>query len=145
MNIGRKGDFLMIQNKNQYTDAEKTIRRMNSLRFQISLWEKVKITLEDDGTKKVINAEYKDDPLFPIISVKGYNELNKQEEEYKLPCYAIIDDWSKNDWEEEFKRTGESPAFEFPLGVENLIFCEIANLKAELREIEEITNVSEKA
>ncbi len=124
--------------KDKYkTKLERARERVNSIKFEINLWKKVKLVIEPDGTKKAINGEYRDDPLFPSLHVRGFNELNKCEEEYNLPCYVIISDWSASDWEEEYKETGESPAYSFPSGVENLLFCHINDREIDLKNAEE--------
>ena len=111
--------------------------RVNSINFEISLWEKVELSLEKDGTKRIVNAEYEDDPCFPFIRVKGFNELNGFEEVFTISCYTKYYEDTYDDLREEYERTGESPAYSFPLGVENAISCHITNLHAELREAEE--------
>lgn len=111
--------------------------RVNSIIFEINLWKKVEISLEEDGTKRIVNAEYKDDPCFPVIRVKGFNELNGFEEEFVIPCYTRYSEDSYDDIREEYERTGNSPAYSFPLGVQDAVFCQIINLQADLREAEE--------
>lgn len=120
-----------------------TKESINSTKFEISLWNKVKLVVEKDGTKKAINAEYKDDPLFPVITVSGFNEKNGCEEEYSIPCYAILSDWSYSDWEEEYKETGDSPAYSFPTGVEDAIFCHVNDLRLRLNNLRENLKVEE--
>ena len=126
----------MARDINQ-TSLERAEEIVNSIKFQISLWKKVKLAVEEDGTKKVINAEYWDHPLFPSIMVKGYNPYSKTEEEYRLLCYTVISDWSSSDWEKEYEETGYSPAYSFPEEVKGLIFCHISNLEMDLKNAKE--------
>ena len=117
--------------KLEIEEYEKTI---HEIEFEISLWEKVELGLEPNGIKIVKNADYNDDPLFPEITVSGYDEVNCCEKTYSLPCYVIISDWSSSDWRDEYERTGKTPAYSFPEGVKSAIFAAIANLKADLHD-----------
>ena len=119
------------------TGLERAMEIVNCIKFQIDLWKKVELVVEEDGTKRAINGEYRDDPLFPTIRVRGYNEWTKKEEEYYLPCYAILSDWTSRDWEEEYEQTGESPAFSFPEGTRCQISCQINDLEMNLRGAQE--------
>ena len=127
-----------MANENEYkTRLEEALLTVNCIKFQIDLWEKVKLVVEEDGTKRAINGEYLDDPLFPVLKVKGYNPYTKKEEEHTLRCWAIISDWTMSDWREEYEETGDSPAYLFPEGVEGLLFCAINDLRLSLRSAEE--------
>ena len=112
---------------------EKAKRRINSIKFEMSLWEKVELILDEDGTKRAINAEYIDDYYYPKIKVSGYNELNGCEETYTIPCWYMISDWSISD----YKYAGETPAYDFPVGTRSVIKCQILNLRTDLFEWEE--------
>ncbi len=43
---------------------------VNSILFEISLWEKVKL-VDENGKKVFLNADFIDDKLFPVIKVGG--------------------------------------------------------------------------
>ena len=107
---------------------------VNSIIFEISLWEKVKF-VDEDGKKVFLNAEFTNDKLFPVIKVGGYNDLNSCEEEFNIPCY-YLDDMSKSEWEEEYKINGSSPAYTCP-EIEEAIYVHLVNLKADLKEAKE--------
>lgn len=115
-------------------EIEEYEKAIHDIKFKISLWEKVELGLEPNGIKIVKNADYNDDPLFPEITVRGYDEVNCCEKTYRLPCYVIISDWSSSDWRDEYERTGKTPAYSFPEGVKLAIFAAIANLKADLHD-----------
>ena len=67
----------------RYSEECTPQQRVNSIEFEISLWEKVKL-VEEDGNPVFTNAEYVDDKLFPVIKVGGYNEANGIDEEFVL-------------------------------------------------------------
>lgn len=65
--------------------------KINSLKFEIALWQKVKLVKSRDGTAKFLNAQLTDDE-FPSIYVSGYNRLNKRTEKFRIYCYVVQDD-----------------------------------------------------
>ena len=115
------------------TELEQAIERVNEIKFEMDLWRQVELELTEDGTKKVLNAEYTDDPLFPVLRVHGFNELTKKEQKHTLYCYITISDWSKSDWIEEYEKTGKSPAYSFPDGVREAVYCHIHEMKGTLK------------
>ena len=111
-------------------ELEQTI---NSLEFEMSLWEKVKLAPEGSECP-YINATLDDsDPLFPYMIVSGYNEANGREETYSLMgwIYCNKED-SRADILDEYERTGESPALSPFSMVHSIIWCRIINLKGEI-------------
>lgn len=120
--------------KNNDSKSSTNEKLINSLVFEKELWEKVKLSLAEDGTKIVENAVYEDDPCFPMIHVRGFNELNGEEESSSLYLYCMYED-SRREMREWYEETGQSPAFDFPLGVETAIFTRIINIRTRLAEL----------
>ena len=88
-------------------------RTYNSIKFELFLWNRVRVVRLGDGSKVFSRARYVEDELFPELIVRGYNSDNDCEEEYSLKCWSMADQKSKEEWQEEFKRTGNSPAYSF--------------------------------
>lgn len=88
-------------------------RKNNSIPFELFLWNRVKLVTLTDGSRVFTRARYVEDPLFPELIVRGYNEANDCEEEFSLKCWSKADERSKEEWLEIYKTTGESPAFSF--------------------------------
>ena len=105
-------------------------QRVNSIEFEISLWEKVKL-VEENGKQVLKNAEYIDDKLFPVIKVGGYNEANGIDEEFVLGCFELYE-YSRSEWEEEYEYNGSSPAYPYPDGALSTIRTQLINLRSEL-------------
>ena len=116
-------------------------QRVNSIEFEISLWEKVKL-VEENGKQVYKNAEYIDDKLFPVIKVGGYNEANGIDEEFVLECFSL-DDCSRSEWEEEYEYNGSTPAYPYPSGALDVIFTQLINLRADLEEAKELLRKEE--
>ena len=85
----------------------------NSIKFELFLWNRVRVVQLGDGSKVFSRASYVEDELFPELIVRGYNADNDCEEEYSLKCWSMAEQKSKEEWQEEFKRTGNSPAYSF--------------------------------
>ncbi len=118
--------------KKRYEDQLKAIdRKINTIKFANSLWQKVEPVDTNDIQKGFKNADFKYDDLFPEISVSGYNELNGCEESHRIPCYVLLDDMSKSDWREEYKLTGDSPAYSNTAEVMSAVFAETTNLRCD--------------
>ncbi|MBR6148964.1 MAG: hypothetical protein IKQ44_11520 [Lachnospiraceae bacterium] len=107
-------------------------QRVNSIEFEISLWEKVKL-VEENGQQVLKNAEYIDDKLFPVVKVGGYNETNGIDEEFVLECFSLYE-YSRSEWEEEYEYNGSSPAYPYPDGVLSTIRAQLINLRFQLDE-----------
>lgn len=127
-----------------FKNQEECIDYIRLIELEISLWESVEVYLEADGTKKVKNAMYKDDPLFPLLITKVYDEKEGCDKEFVIYCYALYDDMTRSDWEKEYENTGETPAYTFPDGTKQAISCHIINLQADLTEARENLKVLEK-
>ncbi len=114
------------------TKVEKATREVNSIKFEISLWEAVKPGKDKNGKRGLGNSEYFDDPLFPEIKVSGYNELNGCDEEFTIGCYSLESGVSKSEYREQYEMTGETPAFRYPQDVLDAVRAHILNLRPRL-------------
>ena len=88
-------------------------QKYNSIQYELFLWNRVHLMKLTDGTLTFTRARYVEDPLFPELIVRGYNEANDCEEEYSLKCWSKADERSKEEWMEIYNTTGESPAYSF--------------------------------
>ena len=88
-------------------------QRYNSVKFELFLWNRVSVVELSDGNKVFTRARYVEDELFPELIVRGYNGDNECEEEYSLSCWSKADQKSKDEWKEEYEKTGNSPAYSF--------------------------------
>lgn len=94
--------------------AEKNSEQnINSIKFELFLWSRVRVVELADGSRVFSKARYVEDELFPELIVRGYNGDNDREEEYSLKCWSMADQKSKEEWREEYRRTGNSPAYSF--------------------------------
>ena len=116
-------------------------QRVNSIEFEISLWENVKL-VEENGQQVFKNAEYIDDKLFPLIKVGGYNEANGIDEEFVLECFSLYE-YSRSEWEEEYEYNRSSPAYPYPEGALSAIHTQLINLKADLEDAKELLRKEE--
>ena len=90
-----------------------TEKARKSLEYELFLWSRVRVVELADGSRVFTRARYVEDELFPELIVRGYNPENDCEEEYSLKCWSMADQKTKEEWREEYKKTGNSPAFSF--------------------------------
>ena len=88
-------------------------QRIASIQLELFLWNRVHLMKLSDGTMTFTRARLTEDPLFPELIVRGYNEANDCEEEFSLKCWSKADERSKEEWMEIYRTTGESPAFSY--------------------------------
>lgn len=138
-------------------DVQKNLQRiLNSLKFELSLWEKVELLKKKDGSnfqqisKSFKNATYKcnfSNLDYPTLKVIGYNELNRAYEEYSVFCYLRIEDMSRDD--ERVKDAFKPMAWGVPIyvfnadEVMNVVVTRIANIKTQIQRYEKQLSVSE--
>ena len=114
-------------------EVVRATKRVNTVKFAMELWDKVKLVKNKNGESVFTNAEYIDHQYYPCIKVSGYNELNGCDEEFDLPCWYMESDESISDYIE----SGESPALSYPEGVYSVVETHKINLHADLKEAEE--------
>ena len=90
-----------------------TKQNIASIELELFLWNRVHLMKLSDGMMTFTRARLTEDPLFPELIVRGYNEANDCEEEFSLKCWSKADERSKEEWMEIYRTTGESPAFSF--------------------------------
>lgn len=141
-----------------YDDVRKDLQRtLNSLRFELSLWEAVKFPKKKNGecfsvmSKNFENASYKVDFSrldYPTLEVGGSNSLNNGcYEKFFLYCYTHTDEMSSDD---ERKQKGIKPGccmreiyiYTVP-EIENAVVTRIANVNAQIKKYEKQLEVSE--
>ena len=106
----------------------------NSISFELFLWNRVHLMVLPDGSRVFTRARLEEDPMFPELFVRGYNEANDREEEYSLKCWSKSEERSKEEWTEIYRKTGESPAYSFS-EIEQRIRGHRMELKNRLKEI----------
>ena len=141
-----------------YDDVRKNLQRtLNSLRFELSLWEAVRFPKKKNGecfsvmSKNFENANYKcnfQNLDYPTLEVGGFNHLNNGSyEKFLLYCYAHTDEMRSDD---ERKQKGIKPGccmreiyiYTVP-EVENAVVTRIANVNAQIKKYEKQLEVSE--
>lgn len=128
----KAGESVGKQMKLHEPDDSLEMQKINSLQFELSLWNRVEMIDPNSQGMDFSNAEYTDDVLFPSIKVSGFNALNGFKEEFELPCYIFLDDMSRSDWREEYEKSGDSPAAKNPLEVMMFVKDHIYSLKNQL-------------
>ena len=98
-----------------YKDSKDATAKQNtdSIQLELFLWNRVHLMKLSDGTMTFTRARLTEDPLFPELIVRGYNEASDCEEEFSLKCWSKAEERSKEEWMEIYRTTGESPAFSF--------------------------------
>lgn len=90
-----------------------TEQKYNSVKFELFLWNRVTVVELGNGEKVFTRARYVEDQLFPELIVRGYNGDNDCEEEFTLKCWSMAEEKTKEEWIEEYKKNGNSPAYSF--------------------------------
>ena len=88
-------------------------QKYNSIKFELFLWNRVRVVELSGGEKVFTRAQYVEDELFPELIVHGFNGDNDCEEEFSLKCWSMADTKSKEELRAEFEKTGNSPAYSF--------------------------------
>lgn len=114
-------------------EVVRATKRVNTVKFSMELWDKVKLVKNENGESIFTNAEYINHQYYPRIKVSGYNELNGCDEEFDLPCWYMESDESISDYIE----SGDTPALAYPNDVYMEVETHKINLHADLCEAEE--------